>query len=87
MPNILLDANLAAKVKESVPGLRAVVKAAVDAGIGVPGFMSILSYFDTYRTARLGTALTQAQRDFFGAHTYERIDDEPGKFFHTEWEA
>jgi len=54
-------------------------------GIAVPAFSASLSYFDSYRRDRLPQNLTQAQRDYFGAHTYERIDKPAGEFFHTEW--
>jgi len=57
----------------------------VVAGIPVPAFSTALAFFDGYRTANLPANLLQAQRDFFGAHTYERIDAPRGKFFHTNW--
>ncbi len=84
LKNLLLDPILRAEVVKSVPGLRRIVCAAARQGIPVPAFSASLSYFDSYRTASLPQNLTQAQRDFFGAHTYERID-KPG-VFHTEWE-
>ena len=62
---------------------RVAVAAAVKQGVAVPAFSASLGYFDSYRSARLPSNLLQAQRDFFGAHTYERID-KPG-VFHTEW--
>ena len=64
---------------------REVVALAVGAGIPVPAFSASLSYYDSLRTARLPANLLQAQRDFFGAHTYERIDRPEGQFFHTQW--
>jgi 6-phosphogluconate dehydrogenase len=64
---------------------REVVALAVRAGIPVPAFSASLSYYDSLRTARLPANLLQAQRDFFGAHTYERIDRPEGQFFHTQW--
>ncbi len=64
---------------------RVVVAAATQLGIPIPGFSSALSYYDALRTERLPAALTQGLRDFFGAHTYGRIDDDPGKKFHTLW--
>ncbi len=64
---------------------REVVALAVQAGIPVPAFSASLSYYDSLRTARLPANLLQAQRDFFGAHTYERIDRPQGQFFHTQW--
>ena len=54
-------------------------------GIPVPAFSASLDYFDSYRRDRLPQNLTQAQRDYFGAHTYERIDKPRGEYFHTEW--
>ena len=58
---------------------------AVSSGIPVPAFSASLSYYDSMRTARLPANLLQAQRDFFGAHTYERTDKPEGQFFHTVW--
>ncbi len=58
---------------------------AVRHGIPVPAFVSALSYYDGYRSARLPANLLQAQRDYFGAHTYERVDAPRGKFFHVDW--
>ncbi|MEL7047265.1 MAG: NADP-dependent phosphogluconate dehydrogenase, partial [Pseudomonadota bacterium] len=57
----------------------------VSAGLPVPAFSSALAYFDGYRSARLPANLLQAQRDYFGAHTYERVDRPRGEFFHTDW--
>jgi 6-phosphogluconate dehydrogenase len=67
-----------------VEDLRTVVRAAVDLGLPAPGLMASLAYFDAYRSPRLPANLIQAQRDFFGAHTYGRTDL-PG-VFHTDWE-
>jgi 6-phosphogluconate dehydrogenase len=64
---------------------RTAVAAAVTNGIPVPAFGASLAYYDSYRAARLPANLLQAQRDFFGAHTYERVDKPVGQFFHTEW--
>ena len=61
------------------------VALAVANGIPVPAFSASLAYYDSYRTARLPANLLQAQRDFFGAHTYERIDKPEGQLFHTNW--
>ncbi len=55
------------------------------AGIPVPAMSNALSYYDSYRSARLPANMLQAQRDYFGAHTYERVDKPRGEFFHTEW--
>ena len=64
---------------------RQVVAQAVAAGIPVPAFSASLAYFDSLRSARLPANLLQAQRDFFGAHTYERVDKPAGQWFHTAW--
>jgi 6-phosphogluconate dehydrogenase len=83
LPNLLLDPYFAGVIGSYQPAWRAVVVAAVENGIPVPAFMSALSYFDSYRSDRLSANLLQAQRDYFGAHTYQRVD-KPGKF-HTQW--
>lgn len=83
--NLLLDSFMKAEVTRCIPSLRKVVASAVERGVPVVGFAASLAYFDSYRTANLPQNLTQAQRDFFGAHTYERTDM-PGTF-HTEWEG
>jgi 6-phosphogluconate dehydrogenase len=82
--NLLLDSFMKGEVTRCVPSLRKVVGAAVSRGVPVLGFAASLGYFDSFRTAELPQNLTQAQRDFFGAHTYER-KDKAGSF-HTEWE-
>ena len=64
---------------------REVVAVAVSNGIPVPAFSASLAYYDSYRSDRLPANLLQAQRDYFGAHTYERTDKPVGEFFHTEW--
>jgi 6-phosphogluconate dehydrogenase len=64
---------------------REVVALATLNGIPVPAFSASLGYYDSYRAARLPANLLQAQRDFFGAHTYERLDKPEGEFFHTDW--
>lgn len=84
LPNILLTREVAALVQGVETNTRTVVAQAAQAGIPVAGIMSALSYFDAYRTGRMPTNLIQAQRDYFGAHTYQRID-KPGTF-HTTWE-
>jgi 6-phosphogluconate dehydrogenase len=76
--------NVALKAQDS---WRQVVKTAVDLGIPIPALASALSYFDAYRSERLPANLLQAQRDYFGAHTYERIDRPRGEFFHTDWQG
>ncbi len=85
LSNLLLDPYFAGVIQENQANWRAVVaRAAVD-GVPVPAFASALSYFDSYRSARLPANLLQAQRDYFGAHTYERVDQPRGKFFHIDW--
>ena len=84
LPNLLLDPRLAAKVTEHQEALRQVVCRGAGWGLPVPGLMVSLGYFDAYRSAWLPANLLQAQRDYFGAHTYERIDAKGT--FHTTWE-
>ena len=84
LSNLLLDGFMKGEVTRCVPNLRKVVGTAVSRGVPAIGFSASLSYFDSYRTADLPQNLTQAQRDFFGAHTYERTDKQGS--FHTEWE-
>lgn len=84
LPNILLSKDVAALVNEVETNTRTVVAQAAQAGIPAGAIMAALSYFDAYRTERMPTNLVQAQRDYFGAHTYQRIDM-PGTF-HTVWE-
>ena len=83
LPNLLVDATIAADMQRAAPGWRRVVSAAAAAGIPVPALSASLAYFDSYRTPRLPQNLTQAQRDAFGAHKYERVE-RPG-FVHSEW--
>jgi 6-phosphogluconate dehydrogenase len=83
-PNLLLDPNLSRKVMEHQEDLRQVVCQAAESGVPAPGLMVSLGYLDAYRSAWLPANLIQAQRDYFGAHTYERIDAKGT--FHTEWE-
>ena len=85
LSNLLLDDYFRDAIKELVPAWRSVVAAAVKAGIPTPCFSAALSYFDGYTTEKLPANLLQAQRDYFGAHTYERIDAPRGEFFHTNW--
>lgn len=85
LTNLLLDPFFKEKVLTAQSGWRSVVASAVTNGIPVPSMSAALSYFDGYRTERLPANLLQAQRDFFGAHTYERTDRERGTFFHTNW--
>ena len=83
--NLLVDPYFTDKVENAQAGWRRVVATAVTHGVSIPALTSALSYFDGYRTARLPANLLQAQRDFFGAHTYERVDRPRGEFFHTNW--
>lgn len=83
LKNLLLDPYFTEVIHKSQNAWREVVATASRVGIPIPAFSSALSYFDSYRSARLGANLLQAQRDYFGAHTYERVDKEG--FFHTEW--
>jgi 6-phosphogluconate dehydrogenase len=84
LSNLLLDPNLSQKVMEHQEDLRRVVCQAGELGVPAPGLMVSLGYLDAYRSAWLPANLIQAQRDYFGAHTYERIDAKG--MFHTEWE-
>lgn len=86
LPNLLLDTAIGLAVGETEGGWRRVVAAAVSAGIPVPAMSVALAYFDSYRSARLPQNLTQAQRDFFGAHTYQRVDRPDAGFVHTDWQ-
>ena len=85
LENLLLDGYFRETIQGLVPAWREVVAYAIKAGIPMPAFSSALSYFDGYTTARLPANLLQAQRDYFGAHTYERTDAPRGQFFHTNW--
>lgn len=85
LENLLLDDYFAGTIKTLVASWREVVAYAVRAGIPMPAFTSALSYFDGYTTACLPANLLQAQRDYFGAHTYERVDQPRGQFYHTNW--
>lgn len=87
LSNILLDPFFKETFEQMLPSWRNVVSTAVTCGIPVPAFASALSYFDSYTTERLPANLLQAQRDYFGAHTYERIDRERGQLFHTNWDG
>jgi 6-phosphogluconate dehydrogenase len=83
LPNLLVDPQFAAMMADSHQALRDVVATAAQHGVAVPAFMSALSYYDSYRASRLPANLLQAQRDYFGAHSYQRLD-RAGKF-HTKW--
>lgn len=85
LSNLLLDPFFKDKIESSQDSWRKVVTSAISNGIWIPAFSSALNYFDGYRNERLPANLLQAQRDYFGAHTYERIDKPRGEFFHTNW--
>src|SRR5437016_11661620 len=85
LTNLLLDPFFKKAIKQSHRGWRNVVATAAKKGIAVPAFSTALAFFDGYRSERLPANLLQAQRDYFGAHTYERVDKPRGEFFHTNW--
>jgi 6-phosphogluconate dehydrogenase len=85
LSNLLLDPYFHDVIERCQPSWRRVVAKAVEAGVPVPAFTTALSFFDGYRSQRLPANLLQAQRDYFGAHTYERTDRPRGQFFHTNW--
>jgi 6-phosphogluconate dehydrogenase len=85
LPNLLLAPEFKQSILDRQQAWRDVLVMANQTGIAVPAFSASLDYFDSYRRARLPQNLTQAQRDYFGAHTYERTDKPRGQFFHTEW--
>jgi 6-phosphogluconate dehydrogenase len=85
LPNLLLDADLGAFIQKHQGAWRKVVALAAERGIPTLAMGASLSYFDSYRRASLPQNLTQAQRDLFGAHTFERTDKPAGEFFHHEW--
>ena len=85
LTNLLLDPFFKTAVTEAQKAWRRVVVNAVEMGIPMPAISSALAYYDGYRAKRLPANLLQAQRDYFGAHTYERVDKKRGEFFHTNW--
>src|SRR5262249_40724307 len=85
LTNLMLDPYFAGEIAKAQPGWRRAVAAGVSQGIPLPAMGSALAYFDGYRSGRLPANLLQAQRDYFGAHTYERTDKPRGQFFHTNW--
>lgn len=85
LSNLLLDPYFKEKIEDAQIAWRRVVATAVSNGIWVPAISTALNYFDGYRCERLPANLLQAQRDYFGAHTYERVDKPRGEFFHTNW--
>jgi 6-phosphogluconate dehydrogenase len=85
LTNLLLDPFFKKAIKQCQRAWRNVVATAAKKGIPTPAFSTALNFYDGYRTERLPANLLQAQRDYFGAHTYERIDKPRGEFFHTNW--
>ncbi|MFI5357094.1 MAG: NADP-dependent phosphogluconate dehydrogenase [Opitutales bacterium] len=85
LANLLLDPYFKRTVQKAQANWRKVVSLAAECGVPAPTFSSALAYYDSYRSLRLPANLLQAQRDYFGAHTYERVDQPRGKFFHIDW--
>jgi 6-phosphogluconate dehydrogenase len=85
LPNLMLDPYFTDALAGAQTGWRRVVAGAVSGGIPVPAYSSALAFYDSYRSEHLPANLIQAQRDLFGAHTYERTDRPRGEFFHTNW--
>jgi 6-phosphogluconate dehydrogenase len=85
LTNLLLDPFFKEKIESSQAAWRRVISTAVVNGIWIPALSTALNYYDGYRNGRLPANLLQAQRDYFGAHTYERVDKPRGEFFHTNW--
>lgn len=83
--NLLLDPYFQERIQSCIPAWRKVVSLAVQSGVPVPAMSAALSYFDGYTCERLPANLLQAQRDYFGAHTYERVDRPRGEYYHTNW--
>ncbi len=77
--------SLKEKIESSQESWRRVIATSITNGIWIPALSTALNYFDGYRNSRLPANLLQAQRDYFGAHTYERVDKPRGEFFHTNW--
>ncbi|MDD5200098.1 MAG: hypothetical protein PHC88_09875, partial [Terrimicrobiaceae bacterium] len=87
LENLMLAPFFTEIFRKTQAGWRHAITAAIEQGVAAPAFTASLGYYDSYRAERLPANLLQAQRDFFGAHTYERIDKPEGEFFHTEWLA
>ncbi len=85
LANLLLDGYFATEIQRCDAGWRRVVAAAVASGVPAPAYSSALAFYDAYRSETVSANLIQAQRDYFGAHTYERVDKPRGEFFHTNW--
>jgi 6-phosphogluconate dehydrogenase len=87
LPNLMLDSAIGPRVLQAERAWRRTVQIAVERGIPALAFSASLAYFDSYRSAVLPQNLTQAQRDLFGAHTYQRVDRPEAGFEHTDWPA
>jgi 6-phosphogluconate dehydrogenase len=85
LENLLLDSFFSAAINQFQASWRKAQIHAIELGVPTPAFSTALAFFDGFRTGRLPANLLQAQRDFFGAHTYERVDKPRGQFFHTNW--
>lgn len=85
LASLLVTPAFASSMKDAVSSWRRVVSEAVQSGVPAPALSSSLAFYEGYRTPRLPASMLQAQRDYFGAHTYERVDQPRGKFFHTNW--
>ena len=85
LANLMLDPYFKNEIHAGQMAWRKVVATAAEQGVAVPAFMAALAYFDGYRSEVLPANLLQSQRDYFGAHTYERVDESRGQFFHTDW--
>jgi 6-phosphogluconate dehydrogenase len=83
--NLLLDSYFTSAIHECQQSWRRVISRAFEIGISIPAFSTALAFYDSYRSEKLPANLLQAQRDYFGAHTYERVDKPRGEFFHTNW--
>jgi len=87
LDSLLLDDFFKQAIDEAQPGWRKAIQFAIECGLPAPAFSSALAFYDGYRSPQLPANLLQAQRDYFGAHTYERIDKPRGEFFHTNWQT
>jgi 6-phosphogluconate dehydrogenase len=85
LPNLMLAPFFETALNRAQAAWRGVVALGVAAGVPLPAMSASLAYYDAYRSARLPANLLQAQRDFFGAHSYERVDRPAGEVFHTDW--
>ena len=85
LSNLTMDDFFAEQLRKRMPAFRRVVSYAVMNGISIPAMTAALEYFDGYTRERSAANLLQAQRDYFGAHSYERVDRSRGMFFHTNW--